>query len=1022
MADMVPDYYAMLGVAPNADRSEIEAALSRQQPLWSSGTRNPKTKHAFQSYLDQIPAIRHALLGDPSNRASYDLQIAAVRQAERTRKLDVLQKLVVVRAAKGGLTVSDRALLRDRAASLGLNAEDLDKLAEPFPLKAEPPPEIDTPEAPVDALDPATRRQIRVGLTHLGLRHLYDALGVPRDAAGDAIVARAEEERGRWMRKSQVTAEKTAWLEVISYAQSHLGSPAARSRYDRTLAVEAEEELSELIAFALEGNERLDPGTRQILVDEASARGIAPVRADRLILRVCKTLGVARDAPSLLLEPPTATRWLRCRSCGGLNDHTLFIRRPDQQAPCRHCAIELRWSCPVCQRSRWPDEPRCSCGFPLERREILVQTFEAAQQAFKVRDDDSALESLRRVQELAPGHVGARKGIEKIKHRRADLAKVALAWKTTRAARQFVAAREVVSQWAKLVDPETAELQAAWAELTKALHEAGTLTARARRLESSEPNAARALYRQALTLVSDLAEARDGLLRSPPDPPTGLTIESDGDLLRLRWKPPADDGLGPPRFRVMRMRAGSTNFSAPAELVAETDATFCDDPGATPGDSVAYSVHSVRDGVRSLTSAQTGPLLVLGEPGNFISEGRDGEIVLTWSLPAKALGARLIRKTGAAPNGPEDGLVVDSLRESARDAGLSNDQVYHYAVFAEYRGQAGAVVLSRATSLAASPHPPIGGLDAPKLAREPDGRVRIDWHQPERGSVRIVRSEKPLNFEAGERLVPEQLKTLSADWLEDRGGNATFDSSPPAAGVCYYTPLTSWAGTWTVGASAPYSCVPDPTDLRAVRVGGAGRVHLRWRWSPRVSQCLVVSKPGSAPDGPDDREATVLQVSEGEYSRQGYQTLTLPTAIAGPWHLAVFSLMSSDGERLVSPGLEPTARTIVPGPNPEVTVSYTLRKGGFPGRPWSLLFRTDPAGSTIPPTAIVAHPRTIPLSVDDGEIVARLPATRDGASFPIPTTIDLARHLARVFPDPAADPESQAPIRLRHPDAGQTRA
>jgi hypothetical protein len=1019
---MVPDYYAMLGVAPNADHSEIEAALSRQQPAWSSGTRNPKTKHAFQSYLDQIPALRHALLGDPAARASYDLQVEAVHQADRSRKLDLLQKLVKLRAAKGGLTVSDRALLRGRATALGLSADDLDKLAEPFPLKAETPPEIDTPDAPVDVLDPATRRQIRVGLTHLGLRHLYDALGLNRDAASEAIIARAEEERGRWMRKSQVTAEKTAWLEVISYAQSHLGTTAARAKYDRTLAVEAEEDFSELITFALEGNDRLDPGTRQILVAEASARGITPLRADRLILRTCKTLGIGRDAPPLDAAMPTATRWLRCRSCGGLTDHAVFARKPDQPAPCRHCGIELRWSCPVCQRSRWPDEPRCSCGFALEFREVLVQAFEAAQQAFKVRDDETALEALRRVQELAPAHVGARKGIEKIKHRRADLAKVALAWQTTRAARQFVAAREVVTQWAKLVDPEDPALQAAWAELTKALHEAGTLLARARRLESSEPNAARALYRQALTLVSDLTEARDGLLRSPPDPPTGLTIESEGDLLRLRWQPPAEDGLGPPRYRVMRHRAGSMNLAAPAELVAETDAPFCDDPGATPGDSVSYSVQSLRDGVRSLTSAQSGPLLVLGEPRNFVSEGRDGEINLSWTLPVKALGARLIRKTGSAPTGPEDGVVVESLRESARDAGLDNDRVYHYTLFAEYRGQAGAVILSRGATLAASPHPPMGGLSAPTLSREPDGRVRVEWRTPVRGSVRIVRSEKPLDREPGERLIQSQLKALDADWLEERGGNTTFDPSPPAAGVCHYTPLTSWAGTWTVGTAAPYSCVPDPTDLRAVRVGGAGRVHLRWRWSPRVSHCLVVSKPGLAPVGPDDPEASVLQVSEGEYSRQGYQTLTLPMAISGPWHLAVFSLVNSDDERLVSPGLEPTARTIVPGPNPEVTVSYTLRKGGFPGRPWSLLFRTEPAGSAIPPTAVVAHPRTIPLSVDDGEIVARLPATRDGASFPIPTTVDLARHLARVFPDPAADPESQAPIRLRHPDAGQTRA
>ncbi len=53
---MVPDYYARLGVDPGAERAEIEAALKRMQPAWSMGTRNPKTRHANQLYLDEIPA------------------------------------------------------------------------------------------------------------------------------------------------------------------------------------------------------------------------------------------------------------------------------------------------------------------------------------------------------------------------------------------------------------------------------------------------------------------------------------------------------------------------------------------------------------------------------------------------------------------------------------------------------------------------------------------------------------------------------------------------------------------------------------------------------------------------------------------------------------------------------------------------------------------------------------------------------------------------------------------------------
>ena len=118
---MVPDYYARLGVDQRADRAEIEAALKRMQPAWSMGTRNPKTRHANQLFLDEIPALRKALLSDPASRAAYDAELAMVQIAERDQKLELLLRRVNLRAAKGGLTATDRRLLSDEATKLGLS-------------------------------------------------------------------------------------------------------------------------------------------------------------------------------------------------------------------------------------------------------------------------------------------------------------------------------------------------------------------------------------------------------------------------------------------------------------------------------------------------------------------------------------------------------------------------------------------------------------------------------------------------------------------------------------------------------------------------------------------------------------------------------------------------------------------------------------------------------------------------------------------------------------------------------------
>ena len=255
---MVSDYYAMLGVDPAADKGAIESALAKCQPLWSSGTRNPKTKHTYQSYLDQVPDAAPDFAGrsDHASGLRRGTRRRTSRRAPRER-LDRLQQLVRLRAAKGGLTKFDRDLLPVEAGKLGLTEAELDRLAQPFPKLANDPAAAsakDDPADPIpDIIDPTTRKQIKLAMEHLRKRDLYDVLALSRDVPQAEIVARADAERKRWMSKSQVTAEKTAWLEAVSYAQSHLGKPEARLRYDRTLMIEAEELLSAAAAFALEG-------------------------------------------------------------------------------------------------------------------------------------------------------------------------------------------------------------------------------------------------------------------------------------------------------------------------------------------------------------------------------------------------------------------------------------------------------------------------------------------------------------------------------------------------------------------------------------------------------------------------------------------------------------------------------------------------------------------------------------------------------------------------------------------------
>jgi hypothetical protein len=473
--------------------------------------------------------------------------------------------------------------------------------------------------------------------------------------------------------------------------------------------------------------------------------------------------------------------------------------------------------------------------------------------------------------------------------------------------------------------------------------------------------------------------------------------------------------------RVVRKPRGVPTSPADGTLVAETEATDCRDPSASAGEIVGYAAFSRRGGIDSVAPAVVGPVIILADVQDVRVDARSGEVELSWRMPRGASGVRVTRTQGKAPSGPDDGTRIDALPDGASDRGLTNDRVYHYGIYAVYRTPEGSDRTSRGVTVAAMPHPPVSGLIALELAPMPDGRVHLSWEGPERGQVKILRTDRPPALIEGQRLPAGQAGAIGGHWLATAAPDHTIDARPPTSGLCYYTPFTFWAGTCTVGRPVASTRIPDPTELRAVRIGGSGRVHLRWRWSPATSQSLVLCKAGGPALGPDDPAALRLVVSELDYSRRGFTPLDLPPGEVAPYHLSVYSLAEVEGQLLSSPGAEPTARTIVPGPLPEVSVSYAIRRPRLPGRSWMLSLQTDPEGSPVPPMVLVAHPRTVPLTADDGEVIESIPASRGGDSFRIPAASRVSSHRLRLFVDPNLPIDQISPIRLRHPEAERTR-
>ena len=811
---------------PTARPSKPPSAGTSRSGRRGPGTPRPSIRSSRTSTRSRRSS--QALLGDPSARAGYDAELAAALRAERSLRLDALQKRIRLRAAKGGLTVSDRKVLRDEAERLGLAADDLDRLAEPIPPKPEAPAALDEAlEAPPDVLDPVMRRQTRVALDHLRKRDLYDALGLPRDAPLSEIAARADLERRKWMKKSQVTAEKTAWLEVVTLAQSHLTNPHSRARYNRTLTFEAEEALAESAAFALGGQPRLDPGTREVLLDEAEALGVEPDRAEKVVSRVCRRLGIARDgvafaqgaAPGAVNGPP---RLLRCRSCSGVTDYGK-VARGTGPSSCRHCGESLHWSCPVCQRLMWVDEPRCTCGFRVELREPLVWHFEAAQVAFKTHDYPTALAHLQRVQEFAPKHVGARKGIEMVKQKTAEIELAESAYELARAGGKLAAARRAVDDLGQARRPVHPGVEGRPRRLeSRPSARRSRSPARARARERSDPKTARELYRRGLALVAHLPEALAGLERCPPDtpdPPDRRVCRQPGPT-PLVSPSPRRPGRGPLR------RPAQTRGRVPAPRRRRPDRRGLGARVRGPGRHPRHLRLLRRDGrsggrssrsrpspsARSSCWARSRTCRPRPVSARSTCRGRPPPTRPRSASPASAAAPRKPRSTAST-----------SSRRSTRPttAGWRPTGSISTASSPSSRPPTAARPPRAGRSSRPCPTRPSAPWTHRRLTPEPDGRVTLRWVEPTRGIVKLIRTVRPFPHPPGTKLAPIQTASLEGDWLELAAPDIAHDL-PPSFGAFHYTPLTSWGGSITVGHSVSHSCVADPSDLRAARVGSAG--------------------------------------------------------------------------------------------------------------------------------------------------------------------------------------------------------
>ena len=801
--------------------------------------------------------------------------------------------------------------------------------------------------------------------------------------------------------------------------------------------------------------------------------GIPSERADRLIGRICRRLGVTRErgdvaplADMSAASPSAAATAHGERRCQVQPAALPALRGRDRDEPGR--AQGRNGAMPALRGVAQVGLPglqaqrvgrRAAMRLRVSARRCAspsIRHFEAAQQAFRNFDLAGALEHLERVQELAPNLAGARNGIAKVRQRQADIARVRLAYQTARAGGRLISARGAVEAWSRLVDPRIARAPGRLVRAGPGLRRAETLAARARK-----PGADRSADR------TGILSPEPGDRRRPARGPGRPGPHSAGPAHRPRWPRCCGD-----RIRLV-VDAAASRWSGSAHLRHRSQAGRRAPASRRRHPDRRGQHQRVR---RHARHARRHRRLCRAEQAARGRVGlRDLARARSYSWPTSRMCGSSSATRGRA------GLVASARRVR----GSRHPQARRTTEKPSRRRPAsrcasitpwtatsirmkftitGSMPSTRCPTAGCSPRP---GLSSRRGRSRRSRRWRLPgycWtrraspHRLDRTGARL--GQDSAHGPSSAHPAGARLTTAEAEALEgrlDRAGRPRSGLRPRASGrgPLLLQPADRLGRTWTVGHSAALSRVADPTELRATRAGSglvpvlSGiRRHAPLAMGRGGDARSGRRSPGTPPQGPNDPAAITATVSRADYDHQGCWTLSLPLGRAsakppaipatsarlasgagtdrgqldtGPWHIRVYSLIDLDGVRSISPGLEPTAATILPGPNPEVTVSYVLKRPWLPGLPWSVTFRTEPPGTAVPPMVLVAHPRAVPLSVDDGQIVAALPVRPRRAQFPIRIPLNLAQHDARVFPDPNVEPDALVPIRLRHPETGATR-
>jgi len=474
-------------------------------------------------------------------------------------------------------------------------------------------------------------------------------------------------------------------------------------------------------------------------------------------------------------------------------------------------------------------------------------------------------------------------------------------------------------------------------------------------------------YEYVLKLCKDCEEAKNGLIRIPPEPPGNMAISYNSCIASINWQ--KSPSIGELNYLLIRKERSKPTSVNDGTLIIKTRNLIADDNTGEIGHNYYYSLFTERKGTFSLTGATTDCVLFYADVTNFTLSPMDGVIEGNWKILGKVNKVLVYRKEGSALTKVGDGEEISVLGLTKFiDKNVHNNQKYFYKIFCEFVDHKNSTVLTEGVEASAVPNAPPPALDDFTIKRE-ESKIHVNWTPLEKGTLYIIKSPNAPAYKNGEVISKSKIGKLGT--LLASGNNYATDSEPQH-GIYFYTAITIENDLAVIGKTHKLNFVEDVSTVRGNYFGS--HIQLKWKWPAGCKEVLVSWRHDVYPTSAEDINANQKKIPVHTYELEGGFNLKEPER--KKYLFRIFAMYKDDNEDLFSSGIGSETGTEINVQ--EGKIKYTIKKSLFSSK-YKFFIQSDIFIKDLPEIILVANRNKIcPINKQSGVELIKIKNTSIG--------------------------------------------